>query len=388
MFIKIHFCLGLLFLIGNALCSESDRWDSGLTYENLIKKAQEGSPYYQGLLGIYLRSGEAGSSVDIELSRKWSKVAASKGHPFGAYNLANIAVLEGDLVSATTLYQDAALRLQRHASDGDPVAMYCMGEIDFQVIPTNVQKALELFIRSADLGYPQAQATIGALYLRGLPGLLERNTDEGIKLLSKAVRAKSLTARFNLGMAYYNGDGVEKNKYKASQWLRLAVQQNFSEAQYSLGLLLLEGDDEIPKNTVEGLSLLENAAAQNHQLAREYLRKRGGVPAQKVKQITPSSTSEQKQGIQQYDDEGRIDLARKYYTGVGLEQNYAKAYELFKPLAQGGNAEAARFIGLMKLSGKGTDKNLKLAKEWLSVASQKGDKIARRLLDSYQSLFK
>lgn len=388
MFIKIHFCLGLLFLIGNALCSESDRWDSGLTYENLIKKAQEGSPYFQGLLGIYLRSGEAGSSVDIELSRKWSKVAASKGHPFGAYNLANIAMLEGDLVSATTLYQDAALRLQRHASDGDPVAMYCMGEIDFQVIPTNVQKALELFIRSADLGYPQAQATIGALYLRGLPGLLERNTDEGIKLLSKAVRAKSLTARFNLGMAYYNGDGVEKNKYKASQWLRLAVQQNFSEAQYSLGLLLLEGDDEIPKNTVEGLSLLENAAAQNHQLAREYLRKRGGVPAQKVKQITPSSTSEQKQGIQQYDDEGRIDLARKYYTGVGLEQNYAKAYELFKPLAQGGNAEAARFIGLMKLSGKGTDKNLKLAKEWLSVASQKGDKIARRLLDSYQSLFK
>lgn len=388
MFIKKHFCLGLFFIIGNSLCSESDRWDSGLTYENLIKKAQEGSPYFQGLLGIYLRSGEAGSSVDIELSRKWSKVAASKGHPFGAYNLANIAMLEGDLVSATTLYQDAALRLQRHASDGDPVAMYCMGEIDFQVIPTNVQKALELFIRSADLGYPQAQATIGALYLRGLPGLLERNTDEGIKLLSKAVRAKSLTARFNLGMAYYNGDGVEKNKYKASQWLRLAVQQNFSEAQYSLGLLLLEGDDEIPKNTVEGLSLLENAAAQNHQLAREYLRKRGGVPAQKAKQITPSPISEQKQGIQQYDDEGRIDLARKYYTGVGLEQNYAKAYELFKPLAQGGNAEAARFIGLMKLSGKGTDKNLKLAKEWLSVASQKGDKIARRLLDSYQSLFK
>ena len=387
MFTKKHICLGLLLFIGNYLCANNDKWDSGLTYENLIKKAQEGSPYFQGLLGIYLRSGEAGSSVDIELSRKWSKVAASNGHPFGAYNLANIAMLEGDLASATTLYQDAALRLQRHASDGDPVAMYCMGEIDFQVIPTNVQKALELFIRSADLGYPQAQATIGALYLRGLPGLLERNTEEGIKLLSKAVRAKSLTARFNLGMAYYNGDGVEKNRYKASQWLRLAVQQNFSEAQYSLGLLLLEGDDGIPKNTVEGMRLLENAAAQNHQFAKEYLRKRGVVPAQKGNQSTPFSVSEQKQGIQEFNDAGRIDRARKYYTGVGLEQNYDKAYELFMPLAQGGNAEAARFIGLMKLSGKGTEKNLKLAKEWLSVASQKGDKTARRLLASYQSLF-
>ena len=34
-----------------------------------------------------------------------------------------------------------------------------------------------------------------------------------------------------------------------------------------------------------------------------------------------------------------------------------------------------------------TKKDLNLAKEWLSVASQKGDKTARRLLDSYRSLF-
>ena len=182
---------------------------------------------------------------------------------------------EGDFVSATTLYQDAALKLQRYASDGDPVAMYCMGEIDFQVIPTNVHRALDLFQRSADNGYPQAQATIGALYLKGLPGLLKQDSSKGIELLSKAVRAKSLTARFNLGMAYYNGDGVEKNVYKASQWLRLAVKQNFSEAQCQLGLLLIDGGDGVPKNTTEGLNLLEAAAKQDHQWAKEYLNKRG-----------------------------------------------------------------------------------------------------------------
>ena len=76
--------------------------------------------------------------------------------------------------------------------------MYCMGEIDFQVIPTNVVRALGLFKRSAQAGYPQAQATIGALYLKGLPGLLEKDTKQGISMLSKAVMAKSLTARFNL----------------------------------------------------------------------------------------------------------------------------------------------------------------------------------------------
>ena len=296
-------------------------------------------------------------------------------------------MLDGDLVSATTLYQDAALRLQRFASDGDPVAMYCMGEIDFQVIPTNVKKALSLFVRSADLGYPQAQATIGALYLRGLPGLMERNTEKGIKLLSKAVRAKSLTARFNLGMAYYNGDGVEKNTLKASQWLRLAVKQNFSEAQYSLGLLLLEGDEGIPKNTIEGLALLQLAAKQNHQLAKEYLHKSGNSMDQQNHQSNVHSKFKSNQKSVSYDDKDRMEKARRLYTGVGVEQNYVKAFELFIPLAQGGNAEAARFVGLMKLSGKGTKRDLNLAKEWLSVASQKGDKIARRLLDSYKSLF-
>ena len=291
-------------------------------------------------------------------------------------------------MQATTLYQDAALKLQRYASDGDPVAMYCMGEIDFQVIPTNVHRALDLFKRSAESGYPQAQATIGALYLRGLPGLLKQNPEKGIELLSAAVKAKSLTARFNLGMAYYNGDGVEKNIYKASQWLQLAVKQNFSEAQCQLGLLFLEGGDGVPKNTSEGIRLLRTAAAQNHQWARDFLKKRGNGEIDNFSKIPKNTVREIKSDNFKTNDRDIINKARKLYTGVGVEQNYAKAFELFYPLAQGGNPEAARFVGLMYLSGKGKSKDLKLAKQWLSVAAQKGDKSSIKLLDSYRSLFK
>ena len=145
----------------------NDRWSSNIDYKEVIAKAQSGSAYFQGLLGIYLRSGESGCMVDAELSRQWSEVSSKQGHPFGTYNLANLAILNGDFEKATNLYQDAALLLQRKASDGDPVAMYCMGEIDFQVIPTNVPRALDWFKKSAEMGYPQAQATVGALYLKG-----------------------------------------------------------------------------------------------------------------------------------------------------------------------------------------------------------------------------
>tara|TARA_B100000925_G_scaffold163524_1_gene122957 strand:- start:6128 stop:7501 length:1374 start_codon:yes stop_codon:yes gene_type:complete len=376
--------LSLLSYFGSD-CHAEDWWSPSVSYQEVVDRAKQGSPYYQGLLGIYLRSGEAGCVVNLKLSKQWSQAAARKDHPFGNYNLANLAMLEGDFETATRMYQDAALLLQRRASDGDPVSMYCMGEIDFQVIPTNVPRALELFKKAADKGYPQAQATIGALYLKGLPGLLEKDHKKGITLLSKAVRSKSLTARFNLGMAYYNGDGVSKDPLKASQWLRIAERQNFSEAQYTLGLLLLEGSGGIEKNTSEGLSLLRKAASQEHQLAILYLKKREGTGGTTA--IKPQASNDATRKTYATDDRSTLERARQHYTGVGKTKDYETAYRLFLPLAQGGNSEAARFVGLMKLTGKGTARDTKSARQWLSIAAQKGDQVALRLLDEYKSLF-
>jgi len=375
-----------LFLYLSSASWAKDIWDSSLSYGQVVAKAKDGSPYHMGLLGIYLRSGEAGCLVNVDASRQWSEAALKKGHPFGSYNLANLAMLKGDFSEATRLYQDAALLLQRRASDGDAVAMYCMGEIDFQVLPTNVPRALDLFQKSADAGYPQAQATIGALYLKGLPGLLERNPEKGVDLLSRAVRAKSLTARFNLGMAYYNGDGVPQDPSKAAQWLQVAEKQNFVEAQYVLGMLLAEGEEGLPKNLSQGVRLLNKADKQGHKLARAYLEKmdlKPGTISNKVLQTTTSNFS----NMTSSEDEKILQEARKYYTGIGRSKNYEKAYSMLLPLAKGGYPEAARLVGLMKLSGKGTGKNPKDAKQWLSVAAQKGDGIARRMLEQYKSLF-
>jgi len=375
-----------LFLYLSSASWAKDIWDSSLSYGQVVAKAKDGSPYHMGLLGIYLRSGEAGCSVNVDASRQWSEAALKKGHPFGSYNLANLAMLKGDFSEATRLYQDAALLLQRRASDGDAVAMYCMGEIDFQVLPTNVPRALDLFQKSADAGYPQAQATIGALYLKGLPGLLDRNPKKGVDLLSKAVRAKSLTARFNLGMAYYNGDGVPQDPSKAAQWLQVAEKQNFVEAQYVLGMLLAEGEEGLPKNLSQGVRLLNKADKQGHKLARAYLEKmdlKPGTISNKVLQTTTSNFS----NMTSSEDEKILHEARKYYTGIGRPKNYEKAYSMLLPLAKGGYPEAARLVGLMKLSGKGTEKNPKDAKQWLSVAAQKGDGVARRMLEQYKRLF-
>jgi TPR repeat protein len=376
--------LFLLLFIFNALCAELP-WAPNLSFQTILSEAQKKSPYHMGLLAIYLRSGEAGCVVDLKKSADWSTVAWKEGHPFGAYNLANLAMLDGDFSKATQYYQDAALLLQRKASEGDPVAMYCMGEIDFQVIPTNVSRALDWFLKSANAGYPQSQATIGALYLKGLPGLLEKDSRKGIEYLSRAVKSKSLTARFNLGMAYYNGDGVGKDSSKAVQWLALAEKQNFAEAQYVLGRMYFEGDDLIRKDQAKGLYFLKKASAQSHLLAKRYL---GDITGEEVPTAPLNKSPHPLPKFNSAARDHHLEEAKMYYTGIGKDQDYNKAFTLLLPFANEGNPEASRLIGLMCFTGKGTTKNISAAEKWLRQAAKSGDPIANRMLSQYQALFR
>ena len=77
-----------------------EKWTPKVGYAEVIERAKSGSHYFQGLLGIYLRSGEAGSVVNLNLSSQWSELASKNNHPFGTYNLANLSMLKGDFEKA------------------------------------------------------------------------------------------------------------------------------------------------------------------------------------------------------------------------------------------------------------------------------------------------
>ena len=66
----------LAFAYGSIIAEEKEQWHPDITYAEIVKRAQAHSPYFQGLLGIYLRAGEEGIAVDLKLSKQWSKVAA------------------------------------------------------------------------------------------------------------------------------------------------------------------------------------------------------------------------------------------------------------------------------------------------------------------------
>ena len=60
-----------------------------------------------------------------------------------------------------------------------------------------------------------------------------------------------------------------------------------------------------------------------------------------------------------------------------------KSFGLFN----NGNAEAAS-VSLMKFSGKGTTKSLQEAKQWLSVAAQKGNELSGQILRNARRFLK
>ena len=50
------------------------------------------------------------------------------------------------------------------------------------------------------------------------------------------------TAQYNLGICYYNGDGVVVDKAEAIKWFRKAAVQGYPQAQSILGSCYFKGD--------------------------------------------------------------------------------------------------------------------------------------------------
>ena len=117
-------------------------------------------------------------------------------------------------------------------------------------------------------------------------------------------------------------------------------------------MLLAEGDESLPKNLNQGVSLLQKAAKQDHKLAIAYLEKLNlgqDFPVVKTEQLASDGTSLMA-------DKDILNEARKFYTGIGKTRDYERAYSMLLPLAKGGYPSASRLIGLMNLSGKGVKK--------------------------------
>ena len=118
---------------------------------------------------------------------------------------------------------------------------------------------------------PESLFELGLNYLKGNDSLdIDMDKEKGIVLIRRSAEQGYADAQFNLGLAYYRGEGVSQDYTQAVSWYRKAAEQGVAAAQYNLGVCYYKGEG-VSQDYTQAVSWWCKAAEQGHSLAIEYL---------------------------------------------------------------------------------------------------------------------
>ena len=399
---------------------------------SIQSKALAGDVHYQGALAIFHKFGEKGLAVDLIEAERWAKLAAQKRGSLGLCTLAALELERGNSERGRFLYDEAYLHsnLRSVVKHQDPIALFCMGMIEIDNPPRNFAKGIRQLSKSAEMGFPTAQATLGMIYFSGIG--VKKNPELAVKWCSRAAREKLPLGMFYLGMAYSIGDGVAQNDDYALRWIRAAADRQLTMAQLTLGMKLATGDG-TEKNLELAVEWLGKAAARGKsseaklQLRRyeNQLFRMRNPPAAYVPDEQEKSAIQIAQGqilkqdpprdkrfeLPPIDDPQAIpdsptspdhsptkdmDLTKDAlkdaaYRGdlfatkkLGLkhyaDKDYKEAKKWFEIAAIKKEPEAMRYLGILYFMGQGVELDYELATQWFAKAVRAGDLESTRYL--------
>ena len=401
------------------------------------RKALDGDKYYQGALALFYKYGEKGLPIDLGESERWAKLAAKVDGGVGMAVLASIELERNKIERGQFLYDEAYLHsnLRDLAKAKDPIALFCVGLMEIDNPPRNVEKGMRNLERAADLGLATAQATLGMIYFTGIG--VPRDPQEAVSWSSKASRSKLPLGMFYLGMAYSTGDGLSRNNDFSNRWIRAAADKGLVMAQLQLGMKLALGDG-IERNLDHGVQWLREASNAGSSEAALQLRRFENLLVKGPKR--PSSISDQErqplnslaqnsailknkqntshkvssprpnlpkerpspklgpaemafniitdenselianQFLKEIAGQGKTEGFRKKGLSHYRKQEFNLSRENFLKAALDNDAIATRYIGIMFFLGQGTQQNYKKSEEWLAQALILGDNESNRYL--------
>ncbi|MDR2870613.1 MAG: sel1 repeat family protein, partial [Deferribacteraceae bacterium] len=174
-------------------------------------------------------------------------------------------------------------------------------------------------------------------YNHGVSLYNEQNYAEALEYWYKAAEQGNISAQCNIGVCFYEGQGVDKDLDEAIKWFQKSATNGDMVAQYSLGMCLEEQG-----HSGNFLLWYGRAATQGY------------------------CSAEYKLGIIYYTDK---------------HPNLAAAAEWFLKAAEHGHVAAQNNIAYLLENGEGVDKNEAEAVKWYRKAAEQGDENAREGLN-------
>ena len=260
------------------------------------------------------------------------------------------------LSGAAQAQESWALRCSALPANADPgMGEYCAGIAAMSgnngESAQDPQAALQHYRRAADLGFAEAQATLGVLYERGWQEIAA-DPAQAVQWYAKAAAQGHAGAELNLGNMYAHGIGVPRDMAKARQLFQAAADQGFAPAQTALAKL----DGPAPA-AVPGTDLFQQAVALynsgDHAGAAVLVR-------QAAEAGNPTATYE---------------MGYMYENGDGLQQDAAQAARWYLKAAALGDAAGEAAVGQLYESGNQVAENWDTAARWYMRSAQHGNRM-------------
>lgn len=205
------------------------------------------------------------------------------------HNNSEAMVHTGEMLAAGTGVDvpdpvEAVRWFTRATKNLSPSGMYALAECKFFRKGTAEDKkgAVELLFTAAALNQPEAINRLGDLYRRGVPGgILEPNAQEAFKLFTKAQELGFLDAQANIGVMYILGEGVPQDSKKAVELFRDGAEKGNALCMLNYGKCFAMGMG-LPKSSASAREWFMKAAGGNRGAVEELIKMANSGDAQAV----------------------------------------------------------------------------------------------------------
>ena len=160
-----------------------------------------------------------------------------------------------------------------------------------------IDKALHYFRLAAKNGNINALAYVGKLHFEK-NDYVKQDYETALYYFQRATEKGNSIGQAGLGLAYYNGAGIEKNYEKAFKLFQLSADQSYVEGQLMLGIMYFNGEG-VKRDFKMAIKWFQAASQSGHVL-------------------------------------GYYNLAQMHATGTGVLRSCPIAVELFKNVAERG----------------------------------------------------
>ncbi|HET6402019.1 MAG TPA: tetratricopeptide repeat protein [Candidatus Kapabacteria bacterium] len=220
-----------------------------------------------------------------------------------------------------------------------------------------------------DLSEAKKLNELGMMYFDG--DGVEQDYSKAFAYLIQAAEMGNSTAQHNLALMYEDGLGVEQNSANAIGWWTKAAIQGNTGSQNNLGRAYEIGSG-VKQNFEEARQWYQLAAEQGFSEAQQNL----GMLLSTCDSLPIDHSEAQKwflKAAEQGEQEAQFRAGLHYHLGVGATQDHFEACRWFAESAGQGHDKAQCYLGTCYENGFGVPKDMKRAAEWYQIASDRGN---------------